>query len=72
MPSDTCYEKVGNIHNPFIYEPKKDGNLLFMIEGLDNCEFALSIIEEGTGAIELKDGEPFSYLFDDKESSLAF
>ena len=43
-----------------------------MIEGLDNCEFALSIIEEGTGAIELKDGEPFSYLFDDKESSLAF
>ena len=48
IPSEDCYEKVGNIHNPFIYEPKSDGDLLFIVEGLENCEFTITVIEDGT------------------------
>ena len=47
FPSEMCYEKFGNIHNPFVYEAKKDSNILFMIKGLDDTEFTLSLIEEG-------------------------
>lgn len=36
-----------------------------MIEGLDSSEFTLTLIPLGTEFIELKDSEPFTYLFDD-------
>ena len=37
ITSEKCYEKVGNIHSPFFYEPGKDGaEVMFMIKGLDN------------------------------------
>lgn len=39
---------------------------------LDNCEFTLRVIDGKTPFIELKDTQPFSYLFDDKENSLVF
>ena len=55
LPSDDCYEKIANVHNPFVYQPKKDGELLFVVQGLDNCEFTMTVIE-GTDDIELKDG----------------
>lgn len=49
MVSEECYEKFGNVHNPFFYEPEKeDIQVMFMIKGLDNCEFTLTLIEEGT------------------------
>lgn len=43
-----------------------------MVQGLENCEFTISIIEDGTDAISLNDGEPFSYLMDDRENSVLF
>ena len=47
LPSESCYEKVGNIHNPFIYE-FLDGqqNIIFMIKGLDDSYFTITIIEQ--------------------------
>lgn len=66
-PTSKCYEKIANMHNPFIYEPKEDLELRFMVRGLDNSEFTITIIDEGTDSIPLNDGQPFSYLMDDKE-----
>lgn len=34
--------------------------------GLDSCEFTVTVIQEGSGSIQLKDGEPFLYLMDDR------
>lgn len=65
IPGEECYERHGNIHKPFIYEPKKDGQLLFNVEGLDNCEFVLTIIQANAKYIELKDSEPMSYVMDE-------
>lgn len=71
VPSEECYEKIGNFHNPFIYAPQIDSELLMVAEGLDNCEFTLTAIAEGD-AIILKDNEPFAYLMDNYESDLVF
>ena len=73
LPSESCYEKVGNIHNPFIYE-FLDGqqNIIFMIKGLDDSYFTITIIEQGEKFIELKDGEAFAYTFDDREDEVEF
>lgn len=61
-----------NSHNPFIYQIEKDVDLYFLVRGLDNCEFTLTIIEEGTEYIELQDTKPFTYLFDDSEKEIIF
>ena len=71
-PSRQCYEKTANIHSPFIYEPEKALTLLFMVEGLANCEFTLTLLPSGTDTIALADGRPFSYLMGDREAELEF
>ena len=40
--------------------------VLFKVVGLDFCQFTLTVIDEKTPFIELKDTEPFTYLFDDR------
>ena len=45
IPTDECYEHIANSHHHFIYEPKKDTTLQFLVIGLDNCQFTLSIIK---------------------------
>lgn len=42
------------------------------MKGLDNCEFTLTSIDEGSGEIPLTDGQPFTYLMDDHEDHLFF
>ncbi len=42
------------------------------MKGLDDCEFTLTLIDEGTEFIELQDTKPFTYLFDDAEKELTF
>lgn len=54
-----------NFHNPGIYELKSDSEVVFLVEALDNCEFTLTLISANTEYIELKDSQPFTYLFDD-------
>jgi hypothetical protein len=39
--------------------------MIFMVEALDNCEFTLTLIDEGSEFIELHDSQPFAYLLDD-------
>lgn len=63
---EKCHEVSFNHHFPGIYEPKEDGTLLFFVKGLDSCEFTLTILDENTTFVELKDTQPFTYLFDDK------
>lgn len=70
--SSECHEKVFNFHNPGIYELKSDAEVVFLVEGLDNCEFTLTLISAGAEYIELKDSQPFTYLFDDAEKELFF
>ena len=70
--SEDCHEKVLNMHNPFIYEPTADEDIVFMVEALDICEFTLTLIDEGSEYIELKDSQPFAYMFDDGEKELLF
>ena len=72
VPSQDCYEKVGNYHSPFFLETQQEEEVIFMIEGLDHSQFTLTLIPLGTEFIELKDSEPFTYLFDDKENDLKF
>ena len=43
---------------------------MFMIKGLDNSQFTMTLIQEGTKYIELNDSEPFAYTFDDQETEL--
>lgn len=69
---DKCYETSFNHHFPSIYEPNKEVDLVFKVVVLDNCEFTLRVIDGKTPFLELKDTQPFAYLFDDKESSLVF
>jgi len=40
--------------------------LLFKVIGLDNCQFTLTVMDFKTPFIELKDTQPFTYLFDNK------
>jgi hypothetical protein len=47
VPSAECYEHVANSHHHFIYEPKKDGSLLFAVIGLDSCQFTISVLKKG-------------------------
>jgi|JI9StandDraft_2_1071091.scaffolds.fasta_scaffold161726_2 hypothetical protein len=61
-----------NSHNPFIYEPTQDQDLYFLVHSFDNCEFTLTIIDEGTEYVELQDTKPFTYLFDDGEKEMKF
>lgn len=63
IPSEDCYEKIGNFHNPFIYAPQINSELLIVVEALDTCEFTLTTIAEGD-AIILQENEPFAYLMD--------
>lgn len=72
QPSDECYQKVFNYHNPVIYEPEKNTNLLLAVEVLDNCEYTLTRINVDDEFIELKDGLPFTYLMDDHEDKVVF
>lgn len=60
------------MHNPFVYGPTKDGDLLIAAKGLENCLFTISALNDGEGAIDLYNNEPFAYLMDDHESSLIF
>jgi hypothetical protein len=63
---EKCYETSFNHHFPAIYAPSKDETLVFKVIALDNCEFTLRVIDGKTPFVELKDTQPFAYLFDDK------
>ena len=43
-----------------------------MVKGLDSCQFTLTALDIKAPFVELKDTEPFTYLFDNEESSLIF
>ena len=62
-----CYQVNFNHHYPAILEPQEDGPVIFKVVGLDYTQFTLTVIDEKTPFIELKDTQPFAYLFDDKE-----
>lgn len=51
---------------------KNDAEVDFLVEALDNCEFTLTLISADAEYIELKDSQPFTYLFDDAEKELYF
>lgn len=61
-----------NYHNPFIFEASRDDNLYFSVLGLNNAEFTITVIDEGTEYIQLEDTKPFTYLFDEAERELKF
>jgi hypothetical protein len=72
QPSDECYEKVFNYHNPVIFEPEKEGTLILAVEVLDNCQYTLTRINADDEYIDLKDGQSFTYLMDDQEDKVIF
>lgn len=53
--NEKCFEASFNHHFPAIYEPKEDGFLVFKVVGLDSCKFTLTVIDEKTPFVELKD-----------------
>ncbi len=35
QPGEKCHDKVGNSHNPFIYQSEKKGNFIIAVHALD-------------------------------------
>lgn len=73
-PSETCYEQLGNMNRHFFYYPDKEEQtkVIFMIRAIDTGTFTLTLLPEDSDLVELKDSEPFVYLFDSKEENLKF
>lgn len=45
---------------------------MFLVKGLDTCEFTLTLLPEDTELISLKDSQPFVYMLDKQEKVLKF
>lgn len=63
VPNERCRERTGNYHHPFIYKAHENCTFLINVEGLQNTQFELTILEENA-VISLEDGSPFSYTMD--------